>query len=50
MPTRRRHPHKCIACGNWRTRHPSKICRDCRPHLGTTIVRLSTAIEKGTHP
>ena len=47
MTTRRRHPRKCLLCNNWSTRHPSRICRDCRPCAGTAVVNFSRNIEKG---
>lgn len=48
MTTRRRNPRKCLLCGMWSTRHPSKICRSCRPVAGDAVIRFSTHIEKET--
>lgn len=35
MPSRRRHTRVCVLCAVWLTRHPSRICRDCRPLVET---------------
>lgn len=47
---RRRTPGPCLVCTTRLTRHPSRICRDCRIVVGDTITNYSTAIEKGTQP
>ena len=49
MPTtRRRHARVCVMCTVWLTRHPSRICRDCRPHAGDAVIHFSSTIERNT--
>lgn len=48
MTTRRRHTRICIMCAVWLTRHPSQICRDCRPLAGDAVITFSSNIERNT--
>lgn len=43
---RRRKPTPCLLCEQWATRHPSGLCRDCRPVVGPAVVDFSTRIER----